>query len=144
MLTVAACLLVTLAASPMPAVSPSPAVEEPHVEYWIGAVRAHPLQLVRKNAARILGTLGNSAAVPSLIEALRDSYSGVREEAARSLGLLGNEQALTPLAETYQRDSDALVRKTARDAMERIRARQEFLRKKEEEAHADAKPAEKK
>jgi len=52
---------------------------------------------VARNAARALGKLGNSAAIPALLEALEDEDEGLREAAARALGSLGAASALAPL-----------------------------------------------
>ncbi len=110
---------------------------DPHVEYWMRTVTNHPFSLIRKNAARVLGTLGDRGVVPSLIEALKDKHQGVRGEAARSLGKLGDERALTPLYKTMEADADAQVRRNSRFALENIRAFQEYKKKQLEKARAE-------
>lgn len=111
--------------------TPTPAGNE-HVDYWIRTVATHPMNLVRKNAARVLGATGDRSAVPALIGVLKDGFHGARAEAARSLGLLTDERALDALMETATNDQDALVRRNAREAMEKIKSYQEFLKKKQE------------
>ncbi len=115
--------------------TPTPAGNE-HVDYWIRTVATHPTNLVRKNAARVLGAMGDRSAVPALVGALKDGFHGVRAEAAKSLGLLTDEGALDALMETATGDSDALVRRNAREAMEKIKSYQEFLKKKQEKIDA--------
>src|SRR6266446_8737464 len=111
---------------------PSPAsVGEEHVDYWVRTLQ-NPLQLVRKNAARMLGTIGDRRATDPLVSALKDPYFGVRTEAARSLGLLGDERAISALSGSRERDTDPRVRRTAGEAIERIKAYVEFQKKKAE------------
>ncbi len=111
-----------------------------HIQYWITTVQGHSYVLVRKNAARELGTLADRRAVPALLKALRDQSYEVRQEATKALGFLGDEQALGRLQEASQKDSDALVRGNAREAIERIVAYQEFQRKKREKLEEKMKP----
>lgn len=103
-----------------------------HVQYWIRTVQNHPMQMIRKNAARALGSIGDRAATPALIRALQDSFFGVRVEAAYSIGLLTDKSALGALMEAASKDSDALVRRRAREAIQKINAHQEFIQKRRE------------
>ena len=119
-----------------PALNASEVGVDEHVAYWMGTVNSHPLKLIRRNAARVLGTLQNPVAIPSLIQALKDPFYGVRLEAARSLGLLGNEQALASLLDSTKTDPDILVKKAAHEAVERIKLHREVLKKKEEKLQA--------
>jgi hypothetical protein len=105
---------------------------EEHVQYWIRTLSGHPMKLVRKNAARVLGTLGDRTATPALVMALKDPFFGVRAEAARSLGALTDESATEELMDAAANDPDALVRRNAREATEKLKAYQEFLKKKQE------------
>ena len=110
---------------------PTPTPDE-HLAYWIRTLQTHPMNLVRKNAARSLGTLSDRSATPALIGALKDRFFGVRAEAARSLGLLTDSRATDALTETANNDTDAQVRRNAREAIEKIKAYEEFLKKKQE------------
>lgn len=126
---------------PTPMAPPTPALsEDPHVNYWIQTLASHPLKMIRKNAARQLGSIGNPSSLPALAQALKDPFYGVRQESARSLGLLGDERALSPLFEAQQKDTDATVKHAARDAIERIKARQDYQKKKEEKRQQQAQP----
>ncbi len=137
-------LLATLLLSfSAPAQAPTPTATVPagneHLNYWIRTATSHPMKLVRKNAARVLGTMGDRSAVPALIAALKDQDFGVRAEAARSLGLLTDESAVSALSEAAGNDTDALVRRNAREALERIKAYQEFQKKKLEKQEKQTK-----
>jgi len=82
----------------------------------------HDLKLTnaddRKHAAEVLGSLGPAAgaAVPSLIDALKDSSANVRSAAARALGEIGNEAAVSALLGLLE-DDDAYVRSAAAKAL---------------------------
>ena len=52
---------------------------------------------VARNAARALGKLGQTEAVPALLAALDDEDDGLREAAARALGELASQAAVEPL-----------------------------------------------
>lgn len=52
---------------------------------------------LRRNAARALGKLGDTTAVPALIQCLECDDFYVREAAAQSLGMLGEKRAIAPL-----------------------------------------------
>ncbi len=54
---------------------------------------------VARNAARALGKVGDSRAVPELLDALADDDEGLREAAARALGELGATDAVLPLCQ---------------------------------------------
>ena len=51
----------------------------------------------RKDAAYLLGKIGDPSVVPELIAACHDSEAGVRCNAAEALGMLGNAQAIESL-----------------------------------------------
>ncbi len=121
-------LATTVAAVPA-TFTPAPGGDE-HFEYWARTVQTHPLKSVRKNAARVLGSLGNRQAVPVLVKALSDGEAGVRQEAAHALGLLGDESALPALYELLGRESDREVRNAAGSAVNRIKSYQDFVKKK--------------
>lgn len=52
---------------------------------------------VARNAARALGKLADSTAVPDLLAVLEDEDDGLREAAARALGELRAEEAVAPI-----------------------------------------------
>ena len=58
---------------------------------------ASPEIAARRQAARALGRMGDTAAVPALIKALKDADAGVRADAARALGHLKRAQAVPGL-----------------------------------------------
>src|SRR2546421_12454011 len=58
----------------------------------------HPDPFVRRQAALAAGRSGDTAAVTSLVAALRDSNATVQAAAAFALGLLKDPRALVPLA----------------------------------------------
>ncbi|MDD5555859.1 MAG: HEAT repeat domain-containing protein [bacterium] len=73
----------------------------------------------RKNAAKMLGGMGE-AAVPPLIDALRgDSSGGVRERAAEALGAIGDRRAVEPLVRALN-DPNGGTRRSAARALGRI------------------------
>lgn len=71
---------------------------------------------VRRNAALLLGQMGDRRAVPSLMVALNDNDAGVRAAAVDSLGLLGGKDAAPGLMEALS-DPDEKVRKRAAEAV---------------------------
>lgn len=109
-----------------------------HLGYWTQTLHANPMKLTRKNAARMLGQIGNREALPALVEALKDPFDGVRMESARALGVLGDERAFPALYDISERDTDGGVRSAATEAIEKIRAYQEFLKKKQAKKDASS------
>ncbi len=72
---------------------------------WRGAA------VLRRNAAVALGNSLDRAAVPSLVQALRDDpHPMVRGHAAWALGRIGSPPALSALAQTLERETDPRVR----------------------------------
>jgi hypothetical protein len=78
----------------------------------------------RERAARAAGERGDKAAIPALIELLRDEHAAVRLEAARSLGWLRARPALRDLQVLAQTDFDEPVRRAAAEAVSRIDSRE--------------------
>lgn len=80
-----------------------------------------PSEKIRYNAARILGEMGDSAAVDPLIDVLKNDKNGsVRLYAARALGELGDIRATLPLVESLQEDRNVDVRVRAARALGRL------------------------
>ncbi|MDY6836292.1 MAG: HEAT repeat domain-containing protein [Chloroflexota bacterium] len=76
----------------------------------------HPL---RWGAAWALGKIGESRAVPALIQALADRNARVRRNTAKALGSIGDDAAVEPLVKSLG-DEDSRVRKDAADALGEI------------------------
>lgn len=65
------------------------------------------------NAAKALGDLGDERAVPSLIEALASTESGLVRAAAESLGKLGDPRAVSPLSRLLEDSGNCSISETA-------------------------------
>jgi HEAT repeat protein len=76
--------------------------------------------VVRRNAAKALGAIGDSKAVDPLVTALKDSHDSVRLEAAEALGAIGDPRASWPLMAALK-DSNKYMRKTAILALGKIK-----------------------
>jgi len=74
---------------------------------------------IRRDAARILGEVGDPRAVESLVPALKDSNWDVRRTAAWALGKIGDARAVEPLVAALQ-DEDKNVRQSAAEALGKI------------------------
>ncbi len=61
-----------------------------------------PSAAIRYSIAAALGTVGDPAAVPALVEVLEDEHDRVRWEAAWSLGLIGDRRAVPDLIEALK------------------------------------------
>lgn len=86
---------------------------------WRGAA------IVRRNAAVVLGNLLDRAAVPTLLEALReDPHPMVRRHAAWSLGRIGSGPALEGLKSQCRNERDPSVVEAIAQALEPFRALQ--------------------
>jgi HEAT repeat protein len=75
---------------------------------------------VRSNAANVLGSIGDTRAVPALIETLNDSNDNVNMEAAKALGEIGDVRAVTALIDVMRFPNADNVRFNARDALIRL------------------------
>ena len=78
----------------------------------------------RRNAARVLSTIGNRKSVRPLVEALSDERADVRFWVCGALGVLGNIDAIPKLTEVAGRDGSKKVKKAAKKAIEDIRMSQ--------------------
>ena len=78
-------------------------------------------QLVREVAAEVLGYLHDKAAVPALLEALKDSTGFFRRSIIQALGDIGNLQAVPYLLD-YLSDQDPQVRWVTAEALGKIGA----------------------
>lgn len=80
-----------------------------------------PSEKVRYNAARVLGEMGDPAAVEPLIKSLKfDKNGSVRLYAARALGELGDVEAVEPLIESLEEDRNVDVRVRAARALGKL------------------------
>jgi HEAT repeat protein len=81
----------------------------------------HPFAGVRTACVRGLYKVGQAAAAPLLIEALKDENMEVRNSAAMFLGWIESQEAIPSLLQVAAADSDPRVRKSAIQALENIR-----------------------
>ena len=80
----------------------------------------HDSYMVRMQTIRTLKELGDSRAVPLLVEALNDHDALVRGTTANALGALGSRKALGYLSESYQREDVPEVKIAIKRAIEKI------------------------
>jgi HEAT repeat protein len=93
----------------------------------MGGAAVEPLLVVlsdrtpymRKEAAEILGEIGDLRAVEPLINLLADEDILVRREAARALGRISDPRGIKPLI-TALKDKDSQVQKNATEALDRL------------------------
>ena len=74
-------------------------IGEPVVNPLTQALK-HNHPFIRRGAVQALGIMGESRAVPNLIDALKDADPWVRHEAAVALGRVGDPHAVAPLIES--------------------------------------------
>ncbi len=92
---------------------------EKTIEFLSGILKEEKESLLRRTAASSLGTLGDKAGVPILIEALKDNDEMVRLSAAVSVGLIEDTRALPALKEALKKSGD--IEKTfIKDAIEKL------------------------
>lgn len=85
----------------------------------IGCLKGHGPAHQRALAAQILGEIGDSRAVPTLIEMLRDTKMVVRGFSAEALGKIGDRQAIPALRSLTNQSGEAeMVRGFAMAALE--------------------------
>lgn len=77
----------------------------------------------RQDVTFVLGEAGDPKAVPVLIDALRDTDPLLRKLAAEALGKIGDPQAERPVHLVAMNDDNPQVKKAARKAYERIKAK---------------------
>ena len=107
-------LLFLIAPAALAARPPAPAGK---VEELCKALLEDANYKVRVQAALVLGRLGDTASVPSLVKALGDSNKTVRAIAAQALGQLADQGAAEPLRQLMQRETDPFVRTQAEKAL---------------------------
>jgi HEAT repeat protein len=95
-------------------VQKDPRIADPLIDGLINGNRH-----VRKEAAALLGELGDRRGVAPLIGALRDEFWEVRKKAAHSLGLIGDSASIEPLIQVLS-DEDCDVRNSAMGALIRM------------------------
>ena len=78
----------------------------------------------RRNAARILSTIGNAKSVEPLINALSDKNPEVRYWVAGALGMLGDVAAIPKLSVLARSDTSKRVKEMAKKAIEDIKKAQ--------------------
>jgi HEAT repeat protein len=74
---------------------------------------------VRQSAVKVLGTLGEAAAVDGLCQALRDKDRDVREGAAMALGRIGDARGIYSLVVALL-DTESAVRNAANNSLQQI------------------------
>ncbi len=80
----------------------------------------YPDPLVRSHAALAMGRIGDTTALPILLDLLADEDSVVQEDAAFALGLLGSPRALAPLRERALQAAGAFQESNAVEAVTAI------------------------
>jgi len=84
----------------------------PAVQALINTLRLEEDNELKWRAARILGEIGDTRAIPALIECLREESADVREQAAWALGKIGDQNAFLPLIQALK-DQEFRIRYTA-------------------------------
>ncbi|KAI6242774.1 Deoxyhypusine monooxygenase [Aphelenchoides fujianensis] len=103
--------------------------------YWIGKALSDSSALLKHELAYCLGQMQNPAAIPVLIETLKDEKQEpmVRHEAGEALGAIGDPK-VAGILEEYTKDSCVEVAETCILALERIR----WLQEKKEDSKSSA------
>ena len=83
-------------------------------------IRRAKLAGLQRNVCVALGNIGDSAAVPALVQALKSSEPLVRSHAAWALGQIGGETARRALQRAISEEEDADVVEEIRDALDRV------------------------
>ncbi len=79
---------------------PESGMETARAEHVLRAGLSDRRAAMRETAAHILGIMNSKAAVPGLIDALRDPVPAVRLQAVKALGRIGDASALPALLQT--------------------------------------------
>lgn len=95
---------------------------EPLIKILIKAVREYRSPKVSKKVRKALVEIGKPAVEP-LLKALNDKDSIIRQGAAAVLGRIGDKQAVEALAQVMRTDGNDAVRKVAKEALEKIKAK---------------------
>jgi hypothetical protein len=90
------------------------------VDRLIQALQDGGSAAVRMAAARTLGERREVKAVPVLLQALQDRFTDIRQLAAWALGEIGEHSATEALTQLVQDDGNEIVRRLAREALEKI------------------------
>jgi len=107
--------------APLRSTPNSPKIE-PLIKILIKAVREYKSPKVRKKVTKALVKIGKPA-VESLIEVLNDRENIARQVAAEALGRIGDKRAVEALAQVMRTDGNDDVRKAAKEALEKIKAK---------------------
>ena len=107
------------------------------IRRYLQQLRKNSDDLVREEAARALGDLGDMSAVDALIKALYDLDVDVRFAAAEALGKLRGETAVKPLIRLLGKDDDPDVRASAATALGQIQHSSAITPLIEQLDHAD-------
>ena len=83
-------------------------------------IRRAKLAGLQRNVCVALGNIGDSVAVPALVQALKSSESLVRSHAAWALGQIGGETARGALQRAISEEDDADVVEEIRDALDQV------------------------
>ena len=86
-------------------------------------IRRAKLAGLQRNVCVALGNIGDSVAVPALVQALKSSESLVRSHAAWALGQIGGETARGALQRAISEEDDADVVEEIRDSLDRVSVR---------------------
>ncbi len=103
--------------------------EDKRLEMWAGNLK-NENSLIRKSAAKNLGSLGQKEAVPYLVEALNDEEAEVRATVCEALGQIGDEPIKKKLKNVLYNDSSPMVKDAAKKAIDEINAYLEKLKEK--------------
>lgn len=95
--------------------------DQSSVSYWAKTLKARDPQL-RVRAASALGATRSEAAVPALLEALKDENADLRLAAIEALGRIGREaRGSIPALSEALTDTDPRIRSEAARALEKIK-----------------------
>ncbi len=85
-------------------------MKDASIEEIIAALRQATQPLTKQILCEMVGKRHAVQALPDLLNALKDSSSGVRSEAADALAAIGNAEAGPSLLESYKTEADRDVR----------------------------------